>query len=157
MPSNPLLTYKFQIYFADEGDAPLLGMTSMTTIDRQIPNVDLRTVDKTLGPALDIQGGTAQKAVTFERGLGLCDGRLENWASGAKSRLPAGRPQDDPRDLQVDVMTTDGKIGLSYRLADCRVRDYQPLPDLDAQRSGVVGIAVLTVQPSGWRRVDRAG
>lgn len=150
-PLNPLLTYKFQIYFADEGGTPLLGMTRMSRLGRQIRKVGFHTGGQMRSPAAELQLGVAQEAVTFEQGICLSDGRLEGWVRGAAGGHAA------PRDLRVDVMNAQGEIASSYVLAACRVSEYRALTELDAQRSGVTGIAVLTVQPVGWRRAEKAG
>lgn len=155
VPFNPLLTYKFQLYFVDQGDAPLLGMTKMSALKQKTQNVTFRTGGHIWNSASQIPGGVEYEAVTFEQGLGLDDGRLEDWAmaaNGWKDGQAGHQPKAFRHNLRVDVMNTQGEIRLSHILHDCWVSEYQALPELDANNLNTVGISIFTVQMEGWSR-----
>jgi phage tail-like protein len=155
VPFQPLLTFKFLIYFVDEGDDPVLGMTKMGALKQKTQNVAFRTGGHAWNSASQIPGGVEYEAVTFEQGLGLDDGRFEGWALAAnnwKDGQAGHQPEAFRKNLRVDVMNTQGEVKLSYILADCWVSEYQALPELDANNLNTVGISSFTVQLEGWRR-----
>jgi len=157
IPYNPLLTYKFRIYFVDDSDNPVAGVSKMGPLKQKTQNVAYRTGGHAWNSASQIPGGVEYEPVTFEQGLGLDDGRFESWAMSVNSWKEghAGRlPKNGFRkDLKLDILNGSGEVALSYLLSQCWVSEWQPTPELDANNLNTVGISSFTVQLEGWRRV----
>lgn len=155
LPYNPLLTYKFRIYFVEDGDTPIAGVSKMGPLKQKTQNVAFRTGGHSWNSASQIPGGVEYEPVSFEQGLGLDDGRFENWAMAVnnwKDGHAGHLPDGFRKDLRVDVLDSAGRIGMSFLLADCWVSEWQSMPELDANNLNTVGIASFTVQLEGWRR-----
>lgn len=155
LPFNPLLTFKFQVYFIEDGDTPIAGVSKMGALKQKTQNVSFRTGGHAWNSAAQIPGGVEYEPVAFEQGLGLDDGRFEDWALAAnnwKDGQAGHNPEAFRKHIRVDVLNTQGQIKRSYIMADCWVSEYQALPELDANNLNTVGISSFTVQMEGWRR-----
>jgi phage tail-like protein len=153
-PYNPLLTFKFQIYFLDDPE-PIVGVSKMGALKQKTTKVAYRSGGHARNSASQIPGGVEYEPVTFEQGLGLDDGRWEEWAFAANNwkNGQAGHQADAFRkNLRVNVLRLDGGVAKSYVLTDCWVSEYQALPELDANSMSTVGINTFTVELEGWYR-----
>ncbi len=155
LPFNPLLTFKYRLYFTDEGDNPIAGISKMGAIKQKNEAVAWRSAGHAKNSSSQIPGGTTYEPIAFEQGLGLDDGRFEAWALAA-SNWKEGQGGHDVesfrRDLRVDVMNLKGDPELTYIINDAWVSEYQALPELDANNVNTVGISTFTVQFEGWYR-----
>ncbi|AML51930.1 phage tail protein [Falsihalocynthiibacter arcticus] len=153
----PLPTFKFQIYFVEDGDQPIAGVTKMGALKQKTQNVAFRTGGHAWNSAAQIAAGVEYDPVTFEQGLGLDDGRFENWALAAnnwKDGQAGHKPEAFRKDLRVDIMNLSGEVKLTYILASCWVSEYQAMPEFDAGNTNTLGVSSFTVQLEGWRRAS---
>lgn len=155
IPYNPLLTFKYRLYFTEEGDNPIAGISKMSALKQKNEAVSWRAAGHAKNSASQIPGGTTYEPVTFEQGLGLDDGRFESWAL-AVSNWKEGDGAHDPanfrKDLRVDVLDLSGVTRLTYIINDAWVAEYQAVSELDANTTNTVGIASFTVNFEGWYR-----
>lgn len=155
LPFNPLMTFKFRLFFTDGGDTPIAGISKCSGLKRKVEAAAWRTAGHTKNSASQIPGGTTHEPITFEQGLGLDDGRFEPWAL-AVTNWKEGDGAHDPaafrKDLRIDVMRLNGETALTYIVNGAWVSEYAPLPELDGNTMNTVGIATFTVQCEGWYR-----
>jgi phage tail-like protein len=155
VPFAPLPTFKFRLFFVDEGDDPIAGLSKCTLPGMKTEVIAWRSAGHLKNSASQIPGGTSFEPMTMEQGLGLDDGRFEDWAL-AVSYWKEGDGAHDPasfrKDLRLDVMNLKGETALIYIINGAWVSEYKPLPELDANTMNAVGISTLTVCYEGWRR-----
>lgn len=155
VPFNPLRIFKFKLYFMDDGDNPIAGVSKMGALKSKNESIAWRSAAHVKNSASQIPGGTSYEPVTFELGLGLDDGRFETWAFSTSSWKEGQGAFDDAafrKDLRVDVLDLSGVGKLSYILSSAWVSEYQALPELDANNMNTIGIQSFTVQYEGWSR-----
>lgn len=155
LPYNPLLTFKYRLYFTDEGDNPIAGISKMGAIKQKTEALAWRSAGHLKNAASQIPGGTSYEPIAFEQGLGLDDGRFEAWALAASNWKEGQGGHEKARfrkDLRVDVLDLSGAARLTYIIKDAWVSEYQALPELDANNLNTVGISSLTVVFEGWYR-----
>lgn len=153
-PFNPLLTFKFQVYFLDESE-PIVGISKMGALKQKSNKVAFRSGGHTRNSSSQIPGGVEYEPVSFEQGLGLDDGRFEQWALAAnnwKNGQAGHQPTAFRKNLRVNVLDLSGTVAKSYVLTDCWVSEYQALPEMDANNTNTVGINTFTVELEGWYR-----
>ncbi len=73
IPYNPLLTYKFRIYFTDDNN-PIAGVSKMGALKQKTQNVAWRAGGHMWNSAAQIPGGAEYEPVAFEQGLGWMTG-----------------------------------------------------------------------------------
>jgi phage tail-like protein len=154
-PFNPLLIFKFLVYFPDEGDEPVLGINKMTAVKEKREAIAWRSAGHIKNSSSQIPGGTTIEPITFEQGLGLDDGRFEDWALAASNwrNGQAGHEADAFRKrVKVDVLDLAGTPKLTYFFEDCWVSECTMLPELDGNNMNTVGIRSFTCQMEGWYR-----
>lgn len=99
-------------------------------------------------------GRTDYHAVTLERGV-THDVEFEQWANKVWSFGSGGGSEVSLKDFRKDVIlelyNEAGQLVMAYRLYRCWVSEYQALPELDANGSGVA-IQTITLQNEGWER-----
>ncbi len=101
-------------------------------------------------------GRTGFDAVTLERGVSN-DTAFEDWANQTWSYgagLGAEVSPNYRKDIIIELMNDAGQLVQAYHLYACWVSDYQALPELNANASGVA-LQALTLQCDGWER-DKA-
>ena len=155
--NTPLPIFKFQVYFTDEGDLPIAGMTKMNGLTRKVEAIDFRTAGHPKNSASKIPGGSSFEPVTFEQGLGLDDGRFEDWALSVSNWKEGAGAHDAAafrRDVRVDVLDLRGEPQITYILSGAWVSEYKPVPELAADNLNTLGIASFTVQIEGWYRQE---
>jgi phage tail-like protein len=155
IPYDPLLTFKFRLFFADGGDQPIAGISKMGALKQKTEATAWRAAGHLKNAASQISGGTSYEPVTFEQGLGLDDGRFEKWALACSTWKEGAGGRQSPgfrRDLRVEVLDLQGKAQLKFVMNGAWVSEYQALPELDANNMNTVGIASFTVVYEGWYR-----
>jgi phage tail-like protein len=149
-----LRTFKFQVYFLDEGDTPVLGVNKIGQLTAKTEAIAYRAGGYGKNSAAQIPGGQSFEPVPFEQGLALDDGRFETWALAANNwRDGAGghRLADFRKHLRIDVLNLSGEIALTYVMNNCWVSELK-LPELDANNLNTIAVQALTVVHEGWYR-----
>ena len=59
--------------------------------------------------------------------------------------------KDFRKDVTLELYNEAGQLVMAYRLYRCWVSEYQALPELDANGSGIA-IEKITLQNEGWER-----
>lgn len=99
-------------------------------------------------------GRTDYEAVTLERGV-THDVEFEQWANKVWNFGAGGGSEVSLRDFRKNVIlelyNEAGQLVMAYHLFRCWVSEYQALPELDANGSGVA-IQKITLQNEGWER-----
>jgi phage tail-like protein len=104
-------------------------------------------------------GRTEYDAITLERGV-THDTAFEDWADkvlgfgaglGSEVSLASYR-----KDVQLQFLNEAGQVAIVYILHRCWPSEYQALPELDANASGVA-LQHLTLQCEGWERDKGVG
>jgi phage tail-like protein len=104
-------------------------------------------------------GRTSYDAITLERGVSH-DTAFEDWADKV-SQYGAGLGSEVSlasyrKDIQLEFMNEAGQVVIVYDLYRCWVSEYQALPELDANASGVA-LEHITLQCEGWQRDKSVG
>lgn len=155
LPYDPLLTFKFRLYFADDGDKPVAGISKMGALKQKTEAVAWRAAGHMRNSSCQVTGGTTYEPVAFEQGLGLDDGRFEGWAMACSTWKEGDGGHNRARfrrDLRVSVLDLSGKTRLTYVMNGAWVSEYQALPEMDANNMNTVGISSFTVVYEGWYR-----
>jgi phage tail-like protein len=99
-------------------------------------------------------GQTKYDAITLERGV-THDEEFEKWAAlvwnlgaglGTEVSLRSFR-----KDIIIEFYNEAGQLALAYRVFNCWVSEYQPLPELDASGNGIA-IQTIKIENEGWER-----
>jgi phage tail-like protein len=124
-------------------------------LKRKVEAVAWRAAGHPRNSQSQIAGGTTFEPITFEQGLGLDDGRFEDWAMAVSNWKEGDGAHDIAgfrRDLRLDVMDLKGQTALTYIISGAWVSEYAPLPELDGNTMNTIGIASFTVVCDGWYR-----
>ena len=108
---DPLLTYAYRLYFADD-NTPIAGVSKMGALKLKNEVVNWKEAGHPHNSQSAIIGGTVFETVAFEQGLGLDDGRFEDWALAAtdwKNGPGAFNPADYRKTLRVELLDRDRK------------------------------------------------
>jgi phage tail-like protein len=99
-------------------------------------------------------GRTKYEPITLERGV-TQDTAFEQWAAkvwqygaGLGSEVSLG---DFRKDIYLEFYNEAGQLVMAYKIYGCWPSEYQALPELDANNSGVA-IQKLTLQCDAWER-----
>ena len=99
-------------------------------------------------------GRTQFDPITLERGV-THDTEFEAWANkvwhlgtgpGNEASL-----KDFRKDVLIELFNEAGQLVIAYKVFRCWVSEFQALPDLDGNMSGVA-IQSITLQNEGWER-----
>lgn len=159
---DPLRPFKFKIYFED-GPA-VAGVAKVGAFKRKTEVINWKDGAHPQNSQSAIPGGSSFEAITFEQGLGLDDGRFEDWAlavSDWKNGQGAYKRADFRRTIRVEYLDMTGDMAktsagrkLNYILQDAWVSEYQAMPEADANSMNTIGISSFTVNMEGWHRQD---
>ena len=99
-------------------------------------------------------GLTKYEPMTLERGV-THDTSFEEWANLAW-KLGAGLGsevglKDFRKDVYIEFYNEAGQLALAYKIYRCWVSEYQALPELDANVSGVA-TERIKIENEGWER-----
>jgi phage tail-like protein len=97
-----------------------------------------------------LPGGTEYEPVTLERGV-TSDQGFHDWANrvDAIDGEGAGSLTDSRKDLVVEVLDATGRVARTIHLHGSWVSEYQAVPELAANASGVA-IETLELEHEGW-------
>jgi phage tail-like protein len=98
-------------------------------------------------------GRTRFEPIVLERGV-THDTEFEEWANRVW-RLGVGVGESSLKDFRKDILielyNEAGQLVIAYKVYRCWVSEFQALPDLDGNLSGVA-IQSITLQNEGWER-----
>jgi phage tail-like protein len=99
-------------------------------------------------------GRTTFEPIVLERGV-THDTEFETWANKVW-RLGAGAGhesslKDFRKDILIELYNEAGQLVIAYTVFRCWVSEFQALPELDGNLSGVA-IQSVTLQNEGWER-----
>lgn len=99
-------------------------------------------------------GRTNYEAITLERGV-THDPEFEEWANkvwkvgaglGAEASL-----KDFRKDVLIELYNEAGQLVIAYKVYRCWVSEFQALPELSANISGVA-LQAIKLENEGWER-----
>jgi phage tail-like protein len=147
---DPYKNFKFRVKWDDRYVA---GITHVSALRRTTDVVE----DRSGGDPNFVRkspGRTHFEPITLERGV-THDPAFEQWANSvsalganasAETSLKAFR-----KDITIEFYNEAGQLILAYKVYRCWPSEYQALPDLDANASGVL-IQHLKLENEGWER-----
>lgn len=148
--ADPYKNFKFLVKWDGKVVA---GMSNMSALKRTTQVIKYReggdpsTTHKS-------PGLTEFEPITLERGI-THDLEFENWASkvwmfgaGLGSEVSL---KDFRKDIRIEVLNEAGQTVKAYKVHRCWVSEYQALPDLDANATGVA-IEHIRLENEGWER-----
>lgn len=159
---HPFRNFKFKLYLGEDPE-PVAGVSKIGPLKQKTEAIMWRDGAHPYNSQPVLAGGTSCEPVAIEQGLGLDDGRFEDWALAAydwKNGEGAFGKAKYRRDLRIEFLAMDGSLAetakggrkLNYVLKNAWVSEYQALPELDANSLNVIGIKLLTVQIEGFYR-----
>jgi phage tail-like protein len=99
-------------------------------------------------------GNTSFDPITIERGV-THDHAFEQWANKVWNLGGTGSAEASLKDFRKDIIlelyNESGQLVLAYKIYRCWPSEFEVLPDLDANGSGVA-IQKLVLQNEGWER-----
>lgn len=147
---DPYKNFKFRVKWDGRyvaGVSAVSGLRRFTEIIEHREGGDPSTQRKS-------PGLTRFEAITLERGV-THDDAFEAWAnkvwavnSGLGSEVSL---KDFRKDVVLELYNEAGQLVLAYKLYRCWPSEYQALPDLDANSSGVA-LQILVLETEGWER-----
>ncbi len=147
---DPYKGYAFQVWWDGKavcGISKVSALKMTTEVVEHREGGDASTVRKT-------PSTWKFEPITLERGV-THDPDFENWANkvwdtqGAASGLVT--LQDFRKDITIKLLNEQGQVAKSYLVYNCWVSEYQALPELDANGTGVA-IEMVVLQNEGWER-----
>lgn len=101
-------------------------------------------------------GRTRYEPIVLERGV-THDSAFEEWANKVWSfRAGLGAEmslKDFRKDILIELYNEAGQLVIAYRVYRCWVSEFQALPELSANISGVA-LQTITLENEGWERDD---
>jgi phage tail-like protein len=147
---DPYKDFKFRIKW---GGRVVAGVSKVSPLIRTTEVVEHREGGDP-SASRKSPGRTDYEAVTLERGV-THDVDFEQWANkvwnfgtGFGSEVSL---KDFRKDVTLELYNEAGQLVMAYRLYRCWVSEYQALPELDANGSGIA-IEKITLQNEGWER-----
>jgi phage tail-like protein len=99
-------------------------------------------------------GRTRYEPIVLERGV-THDQEFEDWANKVWS-LGAGfgaevSLKDFRKDILIELYNEAGQLVIAYKVYRCWISEFQALPELSANISGVA-LQAITLENEGWER-----
>lgn len=146
---DPYKNFKFQVKWDGRYVA---GITRVSALRRVTEVIEHREGGDP-STSRKSPGRTRFEPITLERGI-THDTEFEAWAdmvwrlgaSGKESSL-----KDFRKDIVIELYNEAGQLVIAYKIYRCWVSEFQALPDLDGNTSGVA-IQSITLQNEGWAR-----
>jgi phage tail-like protein len=147
---DPYKNFKFRVKWDNRyvaGVSSVSGLRRMTEVIEHREGGDPSTSRKS-------PGLTQFEPITLERGV-THDDAFESWANNVWQLGAAGGSEvalkDFRKDVTIELYNEAGQLVMAYRVYRCWPSEYQALPDLDANMTGVA-MQVLVLQNEGWER-----
>ncbi|HEU4822305.1 MAG TPA: phage tail protein [Nitrososphaeraceae archaeon] len=147
---DPYKNFKFRIKWDGKYVA---GLSKMTALKRITQVVKYREGGDP-SSSRKSPGITEYEAITMERGV-THDLEFEKWANkvwdygaGLGSEVSL---KDFRKDIIIELCNEAGQVVMAYNVYRCWVSEYQALPDLDSNASGIA-IQTIKIENEGWER-----
>ena len=145
---DPYGRFKFQVIL-DGRVVP--GVSHVSTLRRRTEIVEYRS-GAFVNHFLKAPGITRFDPIELKRGV-THDTTFEDWAELAYH--PHGDAamslRNFRKDMLINLLNQQGTVVLSYMVFRCWVREYAPLPDLDADASDVA-LETIVLEHEGFER-----
>lgn len=147
---DPYRNFKFRVKWDGRyvaGISRVSALRRVTEVVEHREGGDLSSVHK--GP-----GRTRYEPIVLERGV-THDAEFEDWANKIAS-FGAGQGaemslKDFRKDILIELYNEAGQLVIAYKVYRCWVSEFQALPDLGANTSGVA-LQTIKLENEGWER-----
>ena len=148
---DPYKNYRFKVYFGEDRRL-VAGVTKVSGLKRKTEAITYRQGGSDV--TTKVPGKTEFDPVTIELGV-TEDEQFQKWADqtwryGESKEGFAHRSADFRQTIVIELLNDEGQGVKEYKLLDCWVSEYTPLPELDASSNGVA-IQSLTFEHEGWQ------
>lgn len=147
--SDPYRKFKFRVKI--DGNV-VAGLTKCSALAISVESTDFRAGDLESFKQ-KLPGLVSYDAVTLEQGV-TDDKGFQDWATamsnyiGNKGSDAEKTPDAFRKEIDIEVYNLNNKRVKAYRVFNCWVSKYTPVPDLDANSSDVM-IQTLELQNEG--------
>lgn len=148
---DPYKNYRFKVYFGSNRSEPIAGVTKVSGLKRKTDVIEHREGGSDL--IAKVPGKTGYDPVTLE--LGVTESEQfqkwvdRTWRRGESKQGFAHQSAEFRQDIIIEVLNDEGQSVKEYKLANCWVSEYMPLPELDA-KSDAIAIQSVTFEHEGW-------
>lgn len=144
---DPYKNFKFRVKWDGRYIAAVSTISALKRTTESVQHRDGGSSTSRLSP-----GNTFFEPITLQRGLSH-DTEFEDWAnlvfnSSADAAMSLATYK---KDIVIELFNLQGTPVISYRVYRCWVSEYQPLPELDANRS-CIAFEKIVLQHEGWER-----
>jgi phage tail-like protein len=156
LTEDPYKNYRFRVYFGED-KTPVAGMSNVSGLSKTVEEIPFKTG---VGGVYTMPGMVGFGPVTLTKGITRHDS-FHQWARSLGSDGDGAKGYDSEADLDISVRkdvkialyNDTGKEAAAYRLSNCWVSEYQPLPDLNSG-DNAVAVQTLTLQHEGFEKVE---
>jgi phage tail-like protein len=149
-PLNPFKNFKFLVYMDQKVVAAVCKVSAL----RRTTQVVAHRAGGDQSTSRKSPGRTEYEAITLERGV-MFDLAFENWANAVWSLgNPLGTQSflaNFRKDIMIELLNDAGQPVVRYRVFNCWVSEYVPLPELDAN-ANAIAIQSIKLENEGWKR-----
>lgn len=144
---DPYKNFKFRVKWDGKYIAAISTISALRRSTEQVQHRDGGSSSSRLSP-----GNTTFEPLTLQRGL-THDTEFEDWANLVfnSSGDEAMSLVKYKKDIIIELYNLQGTPVIAYRVYRCWVSEYQPLPELDANRSSIA-FEKIVLQHEGWER-----
>ena len=145
---DPYKNFKFKVKWDGKYIA---GISSISALTRMTDTV----IHREGGDPSNFRvspGTTSFEPIVLERGLSH-DTAFEEWANMIFNMQGDGSIslKNYKKDITIDLFNLQGSRVMSFKVYRCWISEYQPLPELDANKN-CVAIERIVLQHEGWER-----
>ena len=147
---DPFRKFKFRIKVNNQMVA---GMTKCSALTMSVESKDFRTGEMDSFKR-KLPGLVTFEPITLEQGVTGDNKFFQDWATamtnyvGNKGADAQKTPDDFRKEVDIEIYNLNNEKVKAYRVYNCWVSKYTPVPDLDAQ-SGDVMIQTLVLENEG--------
>ena len=149
---DPYKNFKFRVKWDGRhvaGISRVSALRRVTDVVEHRDGGDLSSVHKS-------PGQTRYEPILLERGV-THDPDFEEWANKVSSFGSGSGGEvslkDFRKDIIIELYNEAGQLAIAYKVYRCWVSEFQALPDLSANISGVA-LQTIKLENEGWERDD---
>lgn len=144
---DPYKNFKFRVKWDGRYIAAISHISALKRSTEPVQHRDGGSSTSRLSP-----GNTTFEPIILQRGL-THDTEFEDWANLVfnSSGDAAVSLAEYKKDIIIELFNLQGTPVIAYRVYRCWVSEYQPLPELDANRSSIA-FEKIVLQHEGWER-----
>jgi len=145
---DPYQGFKFRVKWDNNVVAAVSGVSALTRMTEPVVHRDGSSASNfRISP-----GSTTFMPIVLERGV-THDTAFEDWANLTFSMKgdAAMSLKNYRKDIIIELLNHQGVVVMAYKVYRCWVSEYQALPELDANGTGVA-IEKIVLQHEGWER-----